>query len=104
MYVQIINFNLDGMTEEEWHQAGRRLLDDYAKLPGLLAKIWIGDAESNTFGGIYLWRDKETLDAFNKGPLGERIRNHPNYADPSFRQFRVVEELTRGTQQSMQVF
>ena len=46
MYVQVINFNLEGMTEEEWHAAGRRLLEDYSQTPGLLAKVWIGNAET----------------------------------------------------------
>lgn len=103
MFVQVINFNLEGMTEDEWHAAGRRLLEDYSQTPGLLAKVWIGNPETNTFGGIYFWQDEEALDEFNDGPLGQRIMNHPNYANVSFNRFRIVDELTKKTQQDIQV-
>jgi hypothetical protein len=103
MHVEVINFNLEDMTDEEWHEVGKGLVDAYNELPGLLAKIWIENTDRNVFGGIYLWRDKESMEAFHDGWMGERIRNNPKYANVTFNDFHVVDELTKATQPVLQM-
>lgn len=97
MHVQVVNFNLAGMNEEEWQENGKRLAPKYVDVPGLVAKIWIKDPDENRFGAIYVWGDGASMDAFAKSDLGQRIRNHPNYENLSISSFEVIGDLTRIT-------
>jgi hypothetical protein len=103
MYIQIITFNLVDMTEPEWRQQAERNAPKYAECPGLLAKLWMSNPETNTCGAVYLWKDKETLDAHNRGPLAERVRTHPNYRNQSITEYVMHEELVRKTQPGLKV-
>ena len=40
----------------------------FANLPGLLAKFWLRDPETNTYGGLYIWADQE---AYGRSITGE---------------------------------
>jgi len=58
MYIQIINFNLSKMTPAEFEKLCEALAPQFAALPGLISKVWLSDPASNTFGGVYTWRDR----------------------------------------------
>ena len=75
----------------------------FAELDGLLAKIWITDAESGTYGGIYLFRDRTALDAYLESDLFESIRAEPSFERMSWRSYRVLDELTARTQPGIQI-
>ena len=59
MHVQIINFPLADMTEEGYREACAQFAPAFAEPPGLLAKIWLADPATNTYGGVYLFRERE---------------------------------------------
>ena len=97
MRVQVVNFGLAGLSQEEWQENGKRLASRYVDVPGLIAKIWIKNSDENRFGAIYVWDDGASMDAFAKSDLGQRIRNHPNYENLSINSFEVIGDLTRIT-------
>ena len=103
MHVQMINFTLVGMTEEEWRGAGRGMASRYSALPGLLAKIWVANRESNRYGAVYLWRDRAAMEEFNASEFMDRIKSHPNYADITLADFVVLDDLTKETEPGLQV-
>ena len=35
-------------------------------MPGLLSKHWPADEETNTYGGVYVWRDREAMEAYGE--------------------------------------
>ena len=37
---------------------GVRLAPHFAALPGLRSKVWLADAASGTYGGVYTWADR----------------------------------------------
>ena len=49
----------------------------FANLPGLLAKIWLRDPESNTYGGLYLWDDQEAYERYIKGEVFKCDQGRP---------------------------
>jgi hypothetical protein len=103
MYIEIITFNLSGMTEQQWREQAERNATKYAECRGLLAKLWMSNPETNTCGAVYLWKDKETLDEHNRGPLAERVRTHPNYRNQSITEFKLLEDLVRKTQPGLKI-
>ena len=94
-----INYRRPEMPKPEWEA---RYTDDRAKsfleVPGLLWKIWLdGDAE-RLAGGIYLFADKASAEAYAIGPIAARIKANPDFSDVSIRVFAVrrrMSEITR---------
>ena len=88
-----LNFKFS-VSSDEYTQAVSALVDEFAALPGLRWKIWmINDAEQEA-GGIYLFDDAASVQAFLEGPLAAMVTSHPALSDFSVKQFDVMEELT----------
>ncbi len=97
MHIQIINFQLDGITEAEYSDLCDSLASTFAALPGLISKVWLKDAESNTYGGVYVWESREAMEGYLSSELFNAVATHPNLANASSRSFEVLEAPTRAT-------
>lgn len=67
MLLHQTDFALDGLTPAAAAQLVTELAPQFARVPGLIHKIWIRDGDR--FGGVYLWRDRASLDAMLGSPL-----------------------------------
>ena len=67
MYVQIIQYEFTGDVES-FKRDAEQLAPAIADLDGFVAKLWLG-ASGPEFGGVYLWRDRATADAYRHGDL-----------------------------------
>lgn len=102
MHVQIINFSSNVSEEElfEWYDGAASA---FGELPGLTAKIWLANREENTYGAVYLWRDRDSMEEFVNGDLFAAVKNSPNIANPTSRDFDVLEKYTAQTQPGLRV-
>ena len=82
------------VSATEYEQAVATLADQFAALEGLRWKIWMINAAEQEAGGIYLFDDAESIQAFLKGSLAAQVTSHPALSDFSVKQFDVMEELT----------
>ena len=64
MHIQIINFNLDGISRSEYEQVCDDLAQTFADVPGLISKHWLANDDTNTFGGVYMFESKDAYEAF----------------------------------------
>lgn len=80
MVVQIVQFQLTGIGPAEWEAEAERLAPLFARLPGLIAKAWLGDAGEDTYGGVYLWSDRAAAEAYADGELLAAARGNPAFA------------------------
>ena len=92
-----INFNL-GVTPKEYEQAAKSLVDQFANLPGLMWKIWIMNEEQGEAGGIYLFENESSMNAFLSGPLAKTVTSHPGLSNFSVKSFTIMNDLTEVTQ------
>lgn len=97
LVVQVINFNLSGMSEIEYTQTCDSLAGSFAEVPGLITKYWLSDSENNTFGGVYLWEDRSSLERFTQSELYNSVATHPNLVNISSKIFDILEGPTRAT-------
>jgi len=84
-----INFKFS-VTKAEYEEAASSLADTFAGVDGLRWKIWILNKADNEAGGIYLFNDESSLEAFLNGPLAAQVKSHPAFSDMSAKPFDVM--------------
>ena len=100
MYVQIVNFQLNGIDDAQYRHACEEDAPTLATVPGLLSKIWLADQSTNTYGGVYIWRDRQAMQTFVGSDLFRGIAADPQLNNLTSRAFDVLEtptEVTHGT-------
>jgi len=94
MHAQAITFELDGITEEQFRGAAEADAPTFANMPGLLAKVWLRDPETNTYGGLYLWADQEAYERYIKGEVFNAIKTDGHLKNVESRDFGVFDDLS----------
>jgi len=88
--IQVVTFRLRGMTREHYEALCDELAPAVAAAQGLISADWLVDESTNTYGGVYAWRDRRAIEAFLKGDVFRRLANDPHLADISSRVFGVL--------------
>ena len=102
MYIQVVNFNLKGMSHDEFTALCDRLAPVFANIPGLLSKVWLADAATNTYGGVYTWQNPQALQDYTRTQIFQNVINHPNFSNITAQGFDILEgptQVTHGLQQ-----
>ena len=94
MYARIITFRLDDLTAAEYQDHAAAVAPAFSTWPGLLAKVWIADDDARTYGGIYLFADRESADRTRDTDLYRSMAANPAFADLSVREFDVLDKPT----------
>ncbi len=97
MQILIVNFNLDGLSEEEFVSACDELAPAFAAVPGLASKVWLADRAEGTFGGVYTFESDQAVDDYLQSDLFAGVRATPGLANISVRRFGVLDGPTRVT-------
>lgn len=95
MHIQVVSFNLKNMSDGEYRKWCNELTPTFASMPGLISKVWLADKATNTYGGVYTWRDRSAYEAWVKSDLFQAVGKHPNLTNISSRDFGIIEEPTR---------
>ena len=92
MVIQVVNFNLEGITHDDFTGVANEVAPNFAPLPGLISKAWLSDEENNTYGGVYSWESQETCKTYRSGELyAGALANNPNFVNLSDKGFGVLE-------------
>jgi Putative mono-oxygenase ydhR len=97
MHVQIVSFRLKGLGEQDYAKLCDDLAPTFAGLPGLATKVWLANRDTGTFGGVYLWEDRQAMERYTKTDLFAAVATHPNLSDVVSHDFAVLEAPTRVT-------
>jgi hypothetical protein len=97
MHVQIVNFNLKGVSEGDFQKLCDEVAPSFAQLPGLISKVFLANPATNTYGGVYIWQDRQAMENFTKTDLFRSIATHPNLDNVTSKDFAVLEAPTRIT-------
>jgi hypothetical protein len=102
MHAQVITFGLKDITEEQFKGAVSADVPVFAAMPGLLAKVWLRDPETNTYGGLYLWDNQEAYEGYIKGEVFNAIKANPHLENVESRDFGVFDDLSALTMPKLQ--
>ena len=97
MHIQIINFRLEGMSEEDYRKLTETIAPAFANLPGLVSKTWLANPETNTFGGMYIWQDWQATEDYKETDIYKGISANSNFVDVSSKDFAILENPTQVT-------
>ena len=74
MITVIVNFPApEGATVESMRDAFASTTPRYEKLPGLIRKYYLFDADASVGGGVYLWQHRAQAEAFYNAEWRERL-------------------------------
>ena len=91
-----INLRFEG-SKAEYLEAFSEAAAPIAATPGLRWKVWPWNDEERVGGGIYLFDDAESAQAYLQGPIVAGLGQHPAVSDVSVQQFEVLESVTAVT-------
>jgi hypothetical protein len=97
VHVQIINFHLKGISEEDYRRHCEAIAPAFANLPGLVWKAWLAHPETNTYGGVYVWRGREAMEDYKKTDIYKGMLANPHLDGVTSKDFAVLENPTRAT-------
>ena len=88
-----INFTFD-MTAEEYEATVAPLAEAIADVEGLLWKVWVINDEDNEAGGIYLFDETTSIDAYLTSEIVAMLASHPQITDIDVKVFAVMESVS----------
>ena len=98
--VLVVNYQLENMTLEEHAELGTAVAPSFTpeNVPGLLGKSFIGNLESEIFGGVYYFSDKNDVDVYLGSELWKGVVAHPNLVNFKTDVFRTFDgtEMANG--------
>ncbi|GAB4364900.1 MAG: hypothetical protein OHK0021_08660 [Bryobacter sp.] len=104
MQIQIIEFELAGITPMEYEQHCEKLAAGvFSNLPGLLAKYWLSDPQNNRFGGVYFWRDEAALADYQDSPIYQGLMTNPAFWNVQSKVYSLLDMPTRYTARTLPV-
>ena len=91
--VLVVNYQLENMTLEEHAELGTAVAPSFTpeNVPGLLGKSFIGNLESEIFGGVYYFSDKNDVDVYLESELWKGVVAHPNLVNFKTDVFRTFD-------------
>lgn len=103
MHVQIITYRTAEVSDSEYNEANAEFAQMMKGVPGLLTKIWLKSGEPGVYGGVYLWRDRDSCAAFLASDLFASVKADDSVHDLVAHDYGVNKVLTKITQPALQV-
>jgi quinol monooxygenase YgiN len=95
--IQIVQFRLVGISEAEYLRHVELVAPRFRQLPGLVSKVWLADADTNTYGGLYTWHDRAALEHYRASETYAQLISNPHFGELSDREFAVLPDPTQVT-------
>jgi hypothetical protein len=91
-----INLKLN-VAPAEYRKICESVAHAIADVHGLVWKIWLLNEQDGEAGGIHLFQDEQSLDAYLSGPIIRQIQSLPQLREISAQRFETIPELTAVT-------
>ncbi len=98
-----VNFKFKVTNRAQFTELGKAFLKDAPRfgpggdVKGLLWKIWLVNEAEKSAGGIYLFKDDASVEAFLKGEIVAGLKKHPALSDIEAKVFDILPEHTKIT-------
>jgi hypothetical protein len=93
MRIRIVTFGLN-IPAEDYSAHAVHIAPRFTGWPGLLAKWWLADPASATFGGVYLFATQPDADHSRHTDLFKQMLTNPALKDITIREYDILEAPT----------
>jgi hypothetical protein len=90
MHIQIVNFNLKDLSDEDFRRACDGWAPAFGAVPGLVSKVWLANESTNTYGGVYTWVDRQAMEAYVRSDLFQAVATNPSFINIVSTDFGVL--------------
>ena len=98
MFIQVVNFNLEGLTHEQYAGAAKKVASGFTEVKGLKSKVWLSDKENNVYGGVYTWQNRQSMeDYLNSQFYDEVLGSHHHFVNVSYKEYDILDGPTQLT-------
>ena len=97
MHILIINFNLQDLSRVQFEEACQELAQTFAEIPGLITKTWLANEETNTYGGVYHFENKQAMLDYKESEVFAAIGANPGFVNPVITVFGILEGPSKVT-------
>jgi hypothetical protein len=91
-----INFKFEG-SKDEYLKTFGDLAEPIGATAGLRWKVWPWNEEEREGGGVYLFEDDASLQAYLEGPIAAGLGKLSTVSELSVKRFEVLDDLTAVT-------
>lgn len=92
-----VNFRHPAASSSEAQQAAMERAHAIAAVAGLCWKTWIYNPETSELGGIYIFNDARSAQAYLDGPIFSSLKQLPGVEDMQVKVFAIDEAKSRIT-------
>ena len=104
MYVQIIEFERQGLTHAEYEAFCQDAVPAIAQIDGVVGKLFLADADSSRCAGIYTFTDRESAEAYLRSDLFQgAIATNPAIANVRTRGGELLDGPTQALSDALAV-
>jgi len=96
MRIRIVTFGLT-VPAEDYARLATDVASAFTAWPGLLAKWWLGDPASGTYGGVYLFATREDADRSRDTDLFRGMSANPALRQVSVQEYDLLDAPTAVT-------
>jgi hypothetical protein len=93
MRIRIVTFGLN-ISADAYTAHALHVAPHFTAWSGLLAKWWLADTASDTFGGVYLFASQEDADHSRQTELFRDMFTNPALKDITVREYDVLDAPT----------
>ncbi len=97
MHILIINFNLHEMSQNQYLEVCDEVASAFADVPGLVSKHWLANEETNTYGGVYLWDDRQAMLDYKDSELFNQLGSNPAFINITATDFDLLNGPSKVT-------
>jgi|TARA_B100000959_G_scaffold165848_1_gene173714 heme-degrading monooxygenase HmoA len=97
MHIMIVNFNLHELSRAQYEGVCEGLASTFAAIDGLISKHWLANEETNTYGGVYVWKDRQAMLDFKESALFGQVGSNPALINITVTDFEVLESPSKVT-------
>ena len=90
MHILIINFNLHELARPEYEVVCDEVSEAFAAIPGLLSKKWLANEDTNTYGGVYLFNDRQAMLDYQASELYTSLGENPAFINITATDFEML--------------
>jgi Putative mono-oxygenase ydhR len=102
MRIRIVTFAL-AVPREDYTRLATEVAPAFTSWPGLLAKWWLGDAASGTYGGVYLFASRGDADRSRDTDLFRNMFTHSALRQVTVREYDLLDAPTTVTAPTLPV-